>query len=124
VIPRAPTFNVSIGARAPSAASDLPAGLEQIDLAPGEAANVAGGTVSLERMGLASRVRLEGDALATTHFYGDAIGSLTVNTGSGRTIDSITTINLDLANISPDVIGSSLFRAEAAALEATRMLSQ
>ncbi|MDB5682360.1 MAG: hypothetical protein JWM75_58, partial [Sphingomonas bacterium] len=43
------------------------------------------------------------------------------NTASDRTIDTTTTIGLDLGNVRPDLIGSSMFRVENVAVEAARL---
>jgi hypothetical protein len=117
IAPTAPRVNISVGAARPEHA-DPGAGLNRVDVAPGQSVATPDGTVSLSY----GQVRFDGDRLSTVHLFGDAIGSLTVNTGNDRTIDTSTTISLELAKLSPDVIGSVLLRAEGLALDATGML--
>jgi hypothetical protein len=70
----------------------------------------------------AVRVVLDGQQTDVTHLLGDGLGSLVANTADGRTIDVVTTVDVDVRNASPDLIGSSLFRVEGLALDATRDL--
>lgn len=80
------------------------------------------GILRLRDLPAGARVELAGSDFDINHFVGQAFGSAVANTANGRTIDVVTTVDLDLANATPDLLGSSFFRVEAAALDATRQL--
>lgn len=96
-------------------------GLQGVDTSNGAVATPAG-IITVLPLDFGSRVRLQGDGLDASHFFGSALGSLTANSGSDRAIDTSTTISLDLRNAGPDVLGSSLLRVENLALESTALL--
>jgi hypothetical protein len=81
-------------------------------------AETAFGTVSRASRGHIEAVRLDGPDLAVTHLVGSAFGSLIENVGNGRTIDTTTTIAIDLKNAGPDVLGSTLPRIDALGVDA------
>ncbi|MDB5717675.1 MAG: hypothetical protein JWM38_1102 [Sphingomonas bacterium] len=112
----APTINVTSGARADVDDAGL------VLLAAGPAPiETAGGQVTVSALPEGMRVRLEGAGLDVSHLVGAAFGSVIANTASDRTIDTTTTIGLDLGNVRPDLIGSSMFRVENVAVEAARL---
>lgn len=80
----------------------------------------AGSVVEAVRGGVRT-VEVARDDLTITHFAGNAFGSAIANMASDRTIDTQTSIAIDLRNAGPDVVGSSLLRVEGVALEAARM---
>lgn len=78
------------------------------------------GSVTEAVRGNVRTVELAREDLTITHFAGGAIGSAIANMGSDRTIDTQTSISLDLRNAGPEVIGSAMLRVEGVALEAAR----
>lgn len=92
----------------------IPAGLEQV--APGAA--TAAGTVSERTQGALRLVELTAADLSVTHIAGGAFGAAIANMGSDRTIDTQTSVAIDLSGAGPDVIGSSMLRAQDIATQA------
>lgn len=68
------------------------------------------------------RVTLNGQGTDVTHLLRNGLGSIISNTADNRTIDVTTTVDIDISNASPELLGSSLFRVEDVALDATRGL--
>lgn len=111
----APTSSIGVSASAPN--DQLPAGLVQ----------VASGTMTdagIVTEGGANGVRtvsLSGQDLTITHLAGNAIGSAIANSGSDRSIDTQTTVSIGLSNVSPDILGSAMFRVQDIALDAVAL---
>ena len=84
----------------------LPAGLVQVDAG----AVTDNGTIAQAANGLARAVTLQGPDVSVTHLVGTALGSAIANAGSNRTIDTQTSVAIDLHGAGPDVVGSSLLR--------------
>lgn len=63
-------------------------------------------------------VELQGTDIRILHLTQSAIGSAIANTGSGRSIDTFTTVSIDLRNAGPEVLGSAMSRVEGVALSA------
>lgn len=82
----------------------------------------ADGTVTLLRQANSSRLVLDGQQTDVTLLVGGAFGSLVSNTADNRTIDVMTTVDIDISNASPELLGSSLLRAEDLALSSTAQL--
>lgn len=102
VTPRATAPGVALGhAEAAGAA----AGLEQI--AGGVTDN---GVVTQAARGGVRTVELAGRDLTVTHLAGNAFGSAIANSGSDRTIDTQTSVAIDLGSAGPDVVGSAMLR--------------
>lgn len=95
----------------------VPAGLTQV--ADG-ATTDAGAISDTTRNGVRS-VSLAGADLTITHLAGNAFGSAIANSGSDRTIDTQTTVSINLGNAGPDVLGSAMFRVQDVALDAVAM---
>lgn len=113
-------FSVSTG---PVNLLDEVTELDQVALAPGEAVATPAGLVSLSGDTL-KQVRIQSDGLEAVHYFGNAFGSLTANFADDRVIDTTTNISIDLANVSPDALGSTLPRLEGLALDSASMLSR
>ncbi|HEU4649990.1 MAG TPA: hypothetical protein VFS49_01115 [Croceibacterium sp.] len=64
-------------------------------------------------------VTLTGADFSVTHFIGGAFGSAILNSGSDRTINTATTVSIDLRNAGPEVLGSAMLQVEDVALGAT-----
>ena len=114
------TISVSSGQAAP--AQDR-IDLEPVKFATGESIPTSAGLVSLSGDTL-KQVRIETDGLEAVHFFGDALGSLTANYADGRVIETTTNISIDLANVSPEALGSTIPRLDGLALESASMLSR
>ena len=113
ITPGATTAVIGAAGRADAG---VPAGLEQV----AAGAVTDNGTVSQTAAGAGSRVTLQGGDLSITHLSGNALGSAIANAGNNRVIDTQTSISIDLAGATPDVVGSSMLRAEGVALDALR----
>ena len=101
--------NLAIGSRDTGALTN---GLEQV----ASGAVTDNGTIIAAAD--ARRVTLTGDDIAITHLTGTALGSAIANSGSDRTIDTQTSISIDLGGAGPDKIGSAMMRVEDVALGA------
>ncbi len=126
VIPRgqnAPAVTVTSG-QAPRTLDPNAPGLQKLELDRGGSVQTPNGLVSLDQVNGVERVRLQNDRLQTNHLFGGALGSLTTNTGNDVSLDTVTTISIELGNVSADTVGSSLFRVEGIALESTRALTR
>ena len=124
VIPAAattPTLSIRVGA--PRSAVDAASqGLSVVPVGAGmPAVATAGGAVSLEALPEGARIRLEGDGLDVSHIVGNAFGSVLANTANDRIIDTTTTVSMDLSNVGPDALGSTMFRVENVAVEAAQL---
>ncbi len=116
-----PVVSVTTGAIA-TAADAAAAGLGTVDVTAGSSAvETPGGAVSIMALPDGARVRLEGSGLDISHVVGNAFGSVIANNANDRVIDTATTINLDLGNAGPDVLGSAMFRVEGIAVDAARL---
>lgn len=105
-----PAPGVSLSAR-PGA---IPAGLETVT---GDA-TTAGGTVSERAQGALRLVELTGADLSVTHIAGGAFGAAIANMGNDRTIDTQTSVAIDLSGAGPDVLGSAMLRVQDVATQA------
>lgn len=76
------------------------------------------GVVAADSAGLLQTVTLTGKDFSIAHLAGAAFGSAIANSGSDRTIDTMTSISLDLGSAGPDVLGSAMLRVENVALGA------
>jgi hypothetical protein len=114
-------FNINVGASSASAADPS---LQQVEVAPGASVATPVGVVSHLQSGLLGRIELQADGLDTTHFYGSAFGSLTANTASDQAIDTVTSVTINLGNVSPDTLGSVLSRVEGLSVDSAQMLNR
>lgn len=110
-----PAVAISSGpANAPGA---VPAGLTQV----ASGAQTDAGLITEAARGGVRTVELSGADLSITHLSGNAFGSAIANTGSDRTIDTTTSVSIDLANAGPDVLGSAMMRVQDVATDAATM---
>ena len=110
VTPAVTTIAVS-GAGRGDAGAAIPAGLIQV----GAGAVTDAGTIAEAANGLARAVTLQGPDISVTHLVGTALGSVIANAGSNRTIDTQTSVAIDLHGAGPDVVGSSMLRVQGVA---------
>ena len=115
-----PTTSVTVAGGGPTTAV-TPDALQPLDLSKGPV-ETAGGRVSVSDLAQATRVRIEGDGVDASHLFGGAFGTIVANTANDRTIDSSTTISLDLRGATPFNLGSALLRAESVAADAVRQM--
>ncbi len=92
----------------------IPAGLEAVN----GGATTAAGTVSERTEGALRLVELTGADLSVTHIAGGAFGAAIANMGSDRTIDTQTSVAIDLTGAGPDAVGSSMLRVQDVAAQA------
>lgn len=88
----------------------LQAGLARIDA--GTSVATDNGVVSQSAVGGLQRAELRAADLSISHLAGTAFGSAIANSGSDRTIDTQTTIGLDLRNAGSEILGSAMLRVE------------
>ena len=99
-----------------SAGTPVSSGLNAIDpIVPVQTGN---GVITAIEAGARRGVELSGPDIQITHLTGNAFGSVIANSGSDRAIDTRTTIDIDLRNAGPDILGSTAFRVENIAIEA------
>lgn len=91
-------------------------GLRTLDLS--RPVTTTAGLVQARGAGGRSGVELIGADIQIFHLTGNAIGSAIANSGSDRSIDTATTLSIDLRNAGPDVLGSTMLRVEDVALRA------
>lgn len=107
---------LAVGTGSSAGSLKLADGLERVD--PGAKPVTASGIVSADSAGLLQTVTLTGKDFTVAHLAGAAFGSAVANSGSDRTIDTITSISLDFGSAGPDVLGSAMLRVENVALGA------
>lgn len=92
------------------------AGLRAV--APNASVQTANGVVSSMVANGLSSAELRGLDFQVQHLAGRAFGSIIANSANDRTIDTVTTISIDLRNAGVDVVGSTMFRVENLGIEA------
>ncbi len=95
-------------------------GVVPLAIAPGMTVETPHGLVSLAASG--NKVTLTGDQIDVTHLMGPAIATAITNAASNRTIDTITSVDLDLTHITPLTLGGARISATDLALDATSRL--
>lgn len=113
---------VTVSAGAQEQIGQSPDGSAALPLAPGARINTPNGAVSLDQLNNGYKVSLSKPDLEVSHVFGQALGSVILNTANDRAIDTATTINLDLMNATPMTVGSAMPRVETMALDVTRDL--
>ena len=96
-------------------------GLTAVSLQPGESATTPSGTLTLDAIPGGSRIGLQNVGTEISHLVGQTIGTTIANSANDRTIDTVSVIDLNLTNVSPDLIGSGMLTVENVAVEAARM---
>ncbi|TCP33630.1 hypothetical protein [Sphingomonas sp. BK235] len=113
----APALAAGVGT---AAAAALPAGLEAV---AGGATDH--GVITQGGEGGVRTVQLSGSDLTVTHLAGHAFGSAIANAGSDRTIDTQTSVAIDLGAAGAELLaGSALLRVGEVAGAATAMRAQ
>lgn len=99
-------------------------GVSDLDLAGEQEVSGPNGTVRLTRSPGSTKVQLKGEGVDVSHLLGRNIGSVVANEADGRSIDVVTTVDLNISNADPALIGSSMLRAEDLALQSTANLTR
>jgi hypothetical protein len=99
-------------------ASGTPDGFMAVEA--GGPTQTSSGLVLVSNAGPTYTATLDSAMLSISHLAGQAFGSVLANSADNRAIDVETTIDLSLGGVSPDVLGSSMFRVENTALDALR----
>lgn len=116
-LPTVSTVRIATAAEAP----DRQAGLVPVVLiAGGEAVRTPDGLVSLTTLPNGSQVTLSGDQIDIAHLVGHSIATAILNAGNDRTIDTVTTIGIDLRDASALTLGSAILKVDTLAADAAR----
>lgn len=70
------------------------------------------GVVTQDTQGGRQNVMLRGENISVTHLAGSAFGTAIANSGNDRTIDTQTTVGIDLRNAGPTLLASAALRIE------------
>ena len=117
-----PTFTVGTGGTRIGAATDADgAGLTPLALAVGgPAVRTPDGLVTLGATADGAQVRLAGDQFGVAHLVGRSVATAIVNSANDRAFDTVSSIDIDLRNVTPYVMGTAALRVDDMALDATR----
>lgn len=113
---------VGSGSQAKVIASSTPDGFAAV--APDSPTKTGSGVVNVSNVGPNYHATLESAMLSISHVAGQAFGSVVANAADNRSIDVESTVDLRLAGVSPDTLGSSMFRVENTAIDALRSRTQ
>lgn len=103
---------------------DQVASLKLFDAAGNAVSPGAAGAISTRQIANGTMIQYKGAAIDIGHIVGGAYGSVLANRGDNRAIDISTTIDLEIAGATAELIGSAGMRAEALALDATARLAR
>lgn len=118
----APGTMVTVAGTGQAAGSEADDGLVPVALnGPSQA---AAGTVSIHTAPTGPTVEYSAPDLVVDHLFGRAFGSVVANTANDRSIDTVTSVSLDLHNATAALVGSSLVQAQTLALDAARGMSR
>ena len=96
-------------------------GLLPVLVAPGGVQATPSGLISLESLPRGTRVILDGMGTEVSHLFGAATGTVIANTADNRSIDNLSTIDIDLSAVSPDLVGSGMLMVQSVAVDAARL---
>lgn len=98
-------------------------GLSPVELDPGGAGVMTRDGVVRLRAGDTARVEFSGDRLDISHLVGrGAIGSVVANAADNRAIDVTTSVDIGLAGVRPDELGSAMARVDTLVLDVTTQM--
>ena len=99
---------------------NAPPGTNPTNLSPGAPpVDVPSGRLALTNTGTGQQVQLQSNKLEIAHLFGDAIGSVVVNSGRDRVIDTSPVVGIDIGGATPANLGSSMLRIDALASAVT-----
>lgn len=112
-----PTFSPSVSVGGGQNGAGTPVeGLQEVDLS--QRFTSANGEIRKGMFGAAEAIEFSTADLSVLHLTEGVYGSAILNSGSNRTIDTQTTISIDLQNVGPAVLGSTMLRVEGLAIDA------
>ncbi len=101
--------------------TETQAGLVPIAVvAGGPAVRTPDGLVTLTTLPNGSQVTLAGDQIGISHLVGQSVATAILNAGNDRTIDTVTTIGIDLHDAAALTLGSAALKVDALAADAAR----
>lgn len=107
--------------RTGATSTEAQAGLVPIAVvAGGPAVRTPDGLVSLSTLPNGSQVMLVGDQIGVAHLVGQSVATAILNAGNDRTIDTVTTIGIDLHDATALTLGSAVLKVDALAADAGR----
>lgn len=102
------------------------AGAAELGLTPitvaagGPAVRTPDGLVSVTTLPNGTQVSLAGDQIGIAHLVGPSVATAILNSGNDRTIDTVTTIGIDLHDAAALAMGSAAMKVDALAADASR----
>lgn len=116
-----PTISTIRAHGAAGAGDTTPAGLVPVAVVPGAAAvRTPDGLVSITALPNGTQVSLAGDSIGIAHLVGQSVATAILNAGNDRTIDTVTTIGIDLHDAAALTLGSAAMKVDALATDAAR----
>ncbi|MFS0772607.1 hypothetical protein [Sphingomonas sp. 1P08PE] len=116
-----PTVNAIRGTTGSEQATPAELGIAPIVLtAGGPAVATPDGTVTLTRLPNGSQVTLAGDQIGIAHLVGQSVATAITNAGNDRTIDTVTTIGIDLHDSSALAMGAAAMKVDALVSDVAR----
>jgi hypothetical protein len=112
---------IRIGGTGAAGAGAAELGLTPITVAAGGAAvRTPDGLVSVTTLPNGTQVSLAGDQIGIAHLVGPSVATAILNSGNDRTIDTVTTIGIDLHDAAALAMGSAAMKVDALAADASR----
>lgn len=106
-----------------SAPGGMTSGLVPVAIVAGGAAvQTPDGLVTLTAVPNGSQVTLAGDQIGIAHLVGQSVATAILNTGNDRTIDTVTTIGIDLHDAAALAMGSAAMKVDTLAADVSRGL--
>ncbi len=116
-----PTVNAVRTADAGDHATPAELGIAPVTLSAGGPGVVTpDGTISLAAVRNGSQVTLAGDRLDVVHLVGQSVATAVLNAGNDRTIDTVTTIGIDLHDAAALAMGSAAMKVDALVSDVAR----
>lgn len=120
---QAPNVAVTTGGQSVAATAAGNDGLVPvIATAGGGAVPTGAGAVSISSTSTGTRITLDALGLSISHLVGGATGTVVANTGNNRTIDTVTSMSIDVRNGDSLAIASSLMQVSGIATAATQAM--
>ena len=112
---------IRVGGTGAAGAGAAELGLTPITVAAGgPAVRTPDGLVSVTTLPNGTQVSLAGDRIGIAHLVGPTVATAILNSGNDRTIDTVTTIGIDLHDAAALAMGSAAMKVDALAADASR----
>lgn len=112
---------IRVGGTGAAGAGAAELGLTPIAVAAGgPAVRTPDGLVSVTTLANGTQVSLAGDQIGIAHLVGPSVATAILNSGNDRTIDTVTTIGIDLHDAAALAMGSAAMKVDALAADASR----